>query len=102
MADDGAIEHVQEIEEILCDPDLKELFGVPGMDNAMPNGLLAQIQRHLVALGYEPGNTDGVLDPMTRSAISRYQTEHDLPVTGEPSTELAIDLAEEVEALDSN
>lgn len=102
VTDDGAVEHVTEIEEILCDPDLKALFGVPGMEDAMPDGLLERIQRHLVTLGYEPGNTNGVLDHDTRSAISRFQTEHDLPVTGEPSAELESVLAAEVEELDSN
>lgn len=97
LADGGAIEHVQEIEEILCDPDLKALFGVSGMDDAMPDELLARIQQHLVTLGYEPGNTNGVLDPMTRSAISQFQTELELPVTGEPSAQLENVLAAEVE-----
>lgn len=102
LADGGVVEHVEEIEEILCDPDLKALFGVPGMENEVPDGLLVRIQQHLVALGYEPGNPDGVLDPMTRWAISEFQADHDLAVTGEPSAELEGLLAAEVTARDSN
>ena len=102
LAEGGVIEHVQEIEEILCDPDLKALFGVPGMENDVPDGLIARIQRHLVTLGYEPGNTEGVLDPMTRWAISQFQGDHGLPVTGDPSAELEQALAAEVAARGSN
>lgn len=102
LADGGGLEHAQEIEEIICDPDLKALFGMPGMEGAMPDARLARIQRHLVTLGYEPGNTDGVLDSTTREAISQFQTEHELPVTGEPSAQLENVLAAEVENPDSN
>ena len=87
----GAIEHVQEIDEILCNPDLSALLSP--VDPAFE---LAQIQRNLVALGYMPGNTDGVLDVLTEVAISQYQAERGLTVTGQPSTDLAIMLASEV------
>lgn len=90
MANGGAIEHVQEIEEILCNPDLKALLSP--VDPAFE---LAQIQRDLVTLGYTPGNTDGVLDVLTEVAISQYQAERGLPVTGQPSTDLAIRLSSE-------
>jgi len=91
MANGGAIEHVQELQEILCDPDLKALFSP--VDPALE---LAQIQRDLVTLGYMPGNTDGVMDTLTEIAISQYQAERGIPVTGQPSTDLALRLASEV------
>lgn len=91
MANGGAIEHVQEIEEIICNPDLKALLSP--VDPAFE---LAQIQRDLVTLGYTPGNTDGVMDVLTEVAISQYQAERGLPVTGQPSTDLALMLSSEV------
>lgn len=57
------------------------------------DGLLQVIQVDLSTLGYEPGNTKGVLDTMTQVAISQFQAESGLQVTGEPSTALAAALA---------
>jgi len=47
------------------------------------------IQTDLVALGYDPGNTQGELSTETIVAISKYQAENNLDVTGEPSPQLA-------------
>ena len=71
--------------------------GMPG--SAAPNeggNLVAIIQTHLETLGYEPGNTDGTLDTMTQVAISQYQAETGLTVTGEPSQPLADALLQSV------
>jgi hypothetical protein len=92
MANGGAMIHTLETEEILCNPDLKALFAVPGMQEGnLPtaDNLLVRIQTDLVTLGYEPGNTNGVLDVMTQVAISQFEAEAGLPVTGEPSQALA-------------
>lgn len=98
--DDGSIEMVEEVEQIWCNPDLRSLFGAgtatTGTEGKVTPELLRQIQQHLATLGYQPGNTDGVLDTRTRVAISQYQAEHGLPVTGEPSSGLATSLAAEV------
>lgn len=51
--------------------------------------LTAMIQRDLRILGYSPGNTDGVMDKPTIVAISRFQVDNNLEVTGEPSPQLA-------------
>jgi len=91
MASSGALEQVQEVAEIICNPDVKALLSP--VDPALE---LAQIQRDLVTLGYEPGNTDGVMDTLTEIAISQYQAERGIPVTGQPSTDLALRLASEV------
>jgi hypothetical protein len=102
MSDDGAIEYPEEIEEILCNPDLKALISpevalaggpIAGGDEVD----IAQIQRYLVTLGYQPGNTTGELDTLTGIAIAQFQAEHGLPVTGEPSRQLAIRLAAEIQ-----
>ena len=47
------------------------------------------IQQDLTTLGYDPGNTDGELTTKTVVAISKFQAEHDLDVTGEVSPQLA-------------
>ncbi len=51
--------------------------------------LVAEIQAGLKELGYEVGKVDGLPGPNTRSAISAFQTNRDLPVTGEASAKLA-------------
>lgn len=100
MASGGGLEHVEEIEEIICNPDLTALFSVTGAAAVSVTGPpavdLAQIQRDLVTLGYQPGNTDGVLDTLTQIAISQFQAERNLAVTGQPSAQLAAALAAEV------
>ena len=47
------------------------------------------IQKDLEALGYDPGNIQGELSMETVIAISKFQSEHDLEVTGEPTPQLA-------------
>lgn len=47
------------------------------------------IQQDLVVLGYDPGNTDGEATTQTIIAISKFQAEHDLEVTGTASPQLA-------------
>jgi hypothetical protein len=101
----GAFEYVDETEQIICNPDLASLFSIGnapavGFGNTpdVDDDLIRQIQEYLVILGYEPGNIDGVLDPLTQIAISQFQAEQGLPVSGEPSAELASLLANLVAA----
>lgn len=47
------------------------------------------IQKDLTALGYDPGNTKGEMTTATAIAISKFQAENGLDVTGEPSPQLA-------------
>ena len=102
MTDDGSLEYVEEIEEILCNADLESLFSAAGAPAATGGGavvdrkLIQRLQGHLETLGYGPGNTGGELDTRTRIAISQFQAEHGYPVTGEPSAGLVADLAAEV------
>jgi peptidoglycan hydrolase-like protein with peptidoglycan-binding domain len=51
--------------------------------------LTQMIQKDLVTLGYDPGNTDGEATVQTAVAISKFQAEHDLEVTGEATPQLA-------------
>ena len=47
------------------------------------------MQRDLSALGYATGNTDGLMVTETIVAISQFQAENDMPVTGEVTPQLA-------------
>ena len=47
------------------------------------------IQKDLVALGYDPGNIQGEMSTETIVAISKFQAENDLEVTGEATPQLA-------------
>lgn len=51
--------------------------------------LVQMIQKDLVTLGYDPGSIDGELTTETQIAISKFQTDNDIPVTGEASPQLA-------------
>jgi peptidoglycan hydrolase-like protein with peptidoglycan-binding domain len=47
------------------------------------------IQKDLVVLGYDPGNISGEMSMETVVAISKFQAENSLEVTGEASPQLA-------------
>jgi formylglycine-generating enzyme required for sulfatase activity len=53
---------------------------------------VAEVQRLLAARGYDPGPVDGILGGATRAAIGRFQRDHGLAATGEPSAELVANL----------
>ena len=57
---------------------------------ATADDLTRNIQKELLALGYDPGATDGKMTTQTAIAISRFQAEQGLEVTGEPTPELEI------------
>ncbi|MGZ4233968.1 MAG: peptidoglycan-binding domain-containing protein [Solirubrobacteraceae bacterium] len=50
------------------------------------------LQRQLVWLGFDPGAIDGRYGPQTTEAVSRFQEDHDLPVSGivDPPTQSAL------------
>lgn len=60
---------------------------MPGL--AVADALTQTIQQDLVTLGYDPGNTDGEATTQTVVAISKFQAENNLDVTGEASPQLA-------------
>lgn len=59
--------------------------------------LTESVQKHLDALGYDTGNTDGEASVMTSVAISQFQAENGMDVTGEVSPQLLGALAAEVD-----
>ncbi len=69
----------------------------PSSSELQSDDLTQMVQRHLQALGYDPGNTDGEMSLETTIAISQFQAEKGLEVTGEVSPQLAGILAAEVD-----
>ena len=51
-------------------------------DDTEDDGISA-LQARLKNLGYQPGRIDGCLGPRTRAALRRFQSDHNLDVTGE-------------------
>jgi len=56
---------------------------------AIADELTQIIQKDLMALGYDPGNIQGEMTTETVVAISKFQAENNLDVTGEASPQLA-------------
>ena len=56
---------------------------------AAADDLTQMIQQDLVTLGYDPGATDGEMNTGTIVAISKFQAENDMEVTGEATPQLA-------------
>jgi carboxyl-terminal processing protease len=50
----------------------------------------------LKALGYKPGNADGYYDGQTKKAVSKFQTDHKLKVTGTIKGETTLNLMEDL------
>lgn len=50
--------------------------------------LVKMAQKELIALGYEPGNIQGEVDTQTTVAVSKFQAENDMDVTGEITPQL--------------
>ncbi|GEM_PF-1423443 len=64
----------------------------------MSDDLGQSAQRMLQALGYEPGNTSGNIDTATVVAISQFQAENGMAVTGEVTPQLIGVLSAKVDA----
>lgn len=64
----------------------------PDLPAATPDPLIAAVQRALALAAYGPVGADGFVGPQTRDAIMRFQRDHNLPVTGEISDSLVIEL----------
>jgi len=62
------------------------------------DNMTQSVQLHLQALGYDPGTTDGTLSTETMIAISQFQAERGIEVTGEVSPQLLGILSAAVDA----
>ena len=53
-----------------------------------PDKLISDVQSELTRMGFYEGAVDGLIGPNTRSAILRYEREHDLAGSGRATSEL--------------
>jgi len=60
----------------------------PSSRELTTDDMLQTVQKHLHALGYDPGNTDGDESFMTTIAISQFQAEKGIEATGEVTPQL--------------
>lgn len=70
------------------------LFGAP----AQADDLIKTIQTDLATLGYDPGPATGDLNMKTQLAIGKFEEANRLPVTGQPSFNLAVSISSQVDA----
>lgn len=64
-------------------------FAVFGLQNALADDMTLMVEQDLSRLGYATGPVDGEETMETVIAISKFQSEANLPVTGEVTPELA-------------
>jgi hypothetical protein len=70
---------------------------MPSSEELYSDDLTQMVQKHLDALGYDTGNTSGEMSLETTIAISQFQAERGLEVTGEVSPQLVGLLSAEVD-----
>jgi peptidoglycan hydrolase-like protein with peptidoglycan-binding domain len=66
--------------------------GAAPPETAEPDPLVSAIQNALARAAYGPLDADGVAGPATRDAIKRFQRDHNLPITGEITDALVVEL----------
>lgn len=71
--------------------------GTSSSGEVSSDALIQSVQNNLKTLGYDPGNTNGETSMQTSIAISQFQAEKGLEVTGEVTPQLAGMLEAEVE-----
>ena len=64
----------------------------PTYEKPLSAQAVRDVQARLRALGYYGGPIDGAWGPGTRVALERFQRQHRLPVTGEPSRQTLAEL----------
>ncbi len=109
MVDGGEMEVVTEVRAIRVNVGLEGAVAAVGRAKsgasagatASGDALVQSIQRDLVALGYDPGDANGELSTPTIVAISKFQAENGLEVTGEATPQLAGILAAKRDAAGS-
>ena len=92
---DGEAQTVrQRAENFVAEPADRESNSVPtrpwsaNQDSLTSSSAVQETQRLLTLLGYDVGSADGVMGERTRAAISDFQQQNGLAVTGEPSAAL--------------
>ncbi len=81
---DGEIGYIKadELEAALPELDLGVFPTVEEMGEIGSNASAQALQENLISLGLLDGKADGILGPKSTEAITRFQEEHDLEVTG--------------------
>ena len=110
MVDSGEMDMVTKVRAIRVNTGLGKAVPAAAKSRTTPSTtpssagdpLVQSIQRDLVALGYDPGNTRGELSTPTVVAISKFQAENNLEVTGEATPQLAGILAAKRDAAASS
>jgi len=110
MVNSGEMDMVTKVRAIRVNTGLAGAFPAragsqPAASTTPPSAgdpLVQSIQRDLVALGYDPGNDHGELSTATVVAISKFQAENGLEVTGEATPQLAGILAAKRDAARSS
>jgi len=64
----------------------------PRNERALSREERSQFQTDLKTLGYDPGDTDGLLGRKTRSALKQYQKSKSIPADGFPTAALLASL----------
>ncbi len=57
----------------------------PAREEALSQAQVREMQRHLIALGYDTGGVDGIVGSQTRAAIRDFQVQASPPADGFPS-----------------
>jgi membrane-bound lytic murein transglycosylase B len=60
----------------------------PATEQPLSRAMVIEMQERLGAQGYDAGSNDGVIGPLTRTAIRAYQKARGLPPDGFPTVEL--------------
>ena len=60
----------------------------PAIDRSLRSGEVSELQTLLIALGYNPGEVDGLAGPRTRQALRSFQSEIGVPADGFPTTDM--------------
>ncbi|MGB5372807.1 MAG: peptidoglycan-binding domain-containing protein [Polyangiales bacterium] len=107
MVDGGELDMVTEVRAIRVNVGLEGAVAAGGGTGTTPGAtpgsgasasaalaaggdpLVQSIQRDLIALGYDPGEANGKLSTPSIVAISKFQAENGLEVTGEATPQLA-------------
>jgi membrane-bound lytic murein transglycosylase B len=69
----------------------------PRSERALSRAERSQFQTDLKSLGYDPGDTDGLLGRKTRAALKQYQKSKNLPADGFPTADLLAALDSDVQ-----
>jgi membrane-bound lytic murein transglycosylase B len=77
-------------------------FKWPREERALSRDERVQFQTDLKTLGYDPGDTDGILGRKTSAALKLYQKSKNLPADGFPTSELLTSLNNDFAAAKPN